>query len=891
MKKLIVKVGARSLLRSLCLAACAASAHAQLASVSPSPTPAAVVTPTSAAVVAPNAAPKPEVKGGVVVPPEKSQPVRVPRFDAPPVIDGKLDEEVWKQAVVLKDFYQINPGDNVAPTAPTEFLIGYDSKFLYMAFRAFDDPSKVRATVARRDNVFGEDNVRVMLDTFNDQRKAYVLGFNPLGVQQDGIHTEESGTDFSVDIVMESKGALTSDGYIVEVAVPFKSLRYEAGKGKFWGFHVWRNIDRNSDEIDSWVPISRTESGTMNQAGRLTGLEGISTERTLELIPSLTVSETGRLVRTDPSRARGVVDFGAFVNEPVALDPGLTAKFVMSSAMTLDLAINPDFAQVEADSLVVTTNQRFPIFFAEKRPFFLEGIEIFNTPLTVVHTRAIVDPDLALKLSGKRGRNTYGVMFASDNGPGNLGFDDRAFLADVGGSGSRREQLSKVVDRNATIGVMRLKRDVGREHSVGLIATTYNFVDHHNHTAGVDGRFRLDKMTTFTFQLLGTNSRTPFFDPERDAVLDEQRGGFGYVATVYRQGRNWSFELYGEGRTRGYAADVGFTSRVNSNFNSAYLAYNSDPNQKAKLVRKHFHNFTHINYDFQRRMQIWESEMNMELGFQRNSYLGVGYEYAYERVFEEEFGATRGALGRRVAGIVGAQRAASLPQCDQTGTLPPLVPDDPTTAEDEERRVPVCTFFGGDEERSSSKNHYFLYGGFRPSKKYNFSARLVYRDGHFDYDFGAGRRFPRVSPAALLHGQDAPLDPGPGGLWEFRTTFIYQPKNELNVQLDYTKNLLRRYDTDLVAFDVNLVSLRSTYQFTRFLFARARVDYETLPKRARGQFLLGWTPNPGTSFYVGYNDDVTVSGFHRFNGRFDDGLQRYERTFFIKASYLFRKSF
>ncbi|HEX8852784.1 MAG TPA: carbohydrate binding family 9 domain-containing protein, partial [Pyrinomonadaceae bacterium] len=174
------------------------------------------------------------------LPEEKTSPVRLTRFERPPVIDAKLDDEVWKTAAVFKDFYQFNPGDNIAPSKPTEVRIGYDSKFLYIAFHCYDEPGKVRATVARRDNVFGEDNVRVFLDTFNDQRKAYVLGFNPLGVQQYGIHTENQGIDFSVDIVMESKGAITEDGWIVEVAVPFKSLRYEAGKDKVWGLHVWR---------------------------------------------------------------------------------------------------------------------------------------------------------------------------------------------------------------------------------------------------------------------------------------------------------------------------------------------------------------------------------------------------------------------------------------------------------------------------------------------------------------------------------------------------------------------------------------------------------------------------------------------------------------------------
>jgi hypothetical protein len=852
----------KTLLKAAACAAllvCASQARAQLVTLAPSPTPTPNATVVKAADVKPVTG---KTAGGSApaLPPEKAQPVRVPRLDAPPAIDGKLDDAVWKQAAVLKDFYQINPGDHTAPTAPTEVFIAYDAKHLYLGFRAYDDPKQVRATVARRDNVFGEDNVRVYLDTFDDQRRAYVLGFNPLGIQQDGIHTEGAGVDFSVDVVMESKGGLTSDGYVVEVAIPFKSLRYEAGKGKHWGLHVWRNIDRNSDELDSWMPMPRDNSATLSTAGKITGLEEISSERTLEIIPSLTLSETGRRVGARETPV------GRFINDPLVFDPGVTAKFVASSAMTLDLAVNPDFAQVEADSLVVTTNQRFPIFFAEKRPFFLEGKEIFETPLTAVHTRSIVDPDLALKLSGKRGRDTYGVMFASDNGPGNLGREDRNFIRDTefsedGFERRRRDSLLKLVDQNATVGVLRYKRDVGQENHLGFLATTYNFVDRHSHTAGVDGHFRLDQQTTLRFQLLGTNANTFFTDFFGTGLSNfrDSRKGFGYLGVYYKQGRNWGFELYGEGRTRHYRADVGFTPRTNTNFNSVWLGYNSDPNQKARVVRKHFHNFTHIDYDFQGRMQIWESEFNTEWGFQRNSYLGVAYEYAYERLFEEEFGAVRDAPCVNTPNPLGF----------------------------------LCrpAFFGA-PERSTSKNHYFVYGGFRPSKKYNLSARLVYRDGHYDFDFGTvNPSYPRVSPAALLFGQGAPRDPGPGGLVEFRGTFIYQPTDALNVSLDYTRNYLRRYDTDLVAFDVNLISTRVTYQFTRFLFARARVDYETLPGRARGQFLLGWTPNPGTAFYAGYNDDATLSGVHRFNGIPDPGFRRYERVFFLKASYLFRKSF
>src|SRR5438477_7835285 len=235
----------------------------------------------------------------IVLPSEKAAPVKVPHFDKPSAIDGKLDDEVWKQAVKLKDFYQTTPGDNIAPSQPTEVFLGYDSKFLYVAFHCYDDPSKVRANIAKRDDIFNDDYVGVLLDTFNDHRKAYELDFNPLGIQQDGLWQDPIfNEDFNPDFVMESKGTLTSDGYTVEVAIPFKSLRYEAGRTRLWGVHFYRRIKRINNEFDSWMPIDRADAGWMSQEGHISGLEGISTERTLQLIPSLTVSETGKRCMT-----------------------------------------------------------------------------------------------------------------------------------------------------------------------------------------------------------------------------------------------------------------------------------------------------------------------------------------------------------------------------------------------------------------------------------------------------------------------------------------------------------------------------------------------------------------------------------------------------------------
>jgi len=830
------------------------------ASSSPVPVASSTLVPTSATATAPatpaeSAKPpttsrpassaSPAVKGAVVLPPEKASPVMVPKFATPPVIDGKLDEAVWQNAAVLKDFYQIDPGDNIAPSKPTEVLIGYDPKFLYVAFRAFDEPDKVRSTVAKRDSIFQDDYVGFYLDTFNDKRKAFEMFFNPLGIQGDGVLTEGSGEDFTVDVLMESKGVVNDAGYAVEIAIPFKSIRYEAGKGKLWGAHFFRRIQRFNRELSSWMPFSRSIDSNLSQAGHLGGLDGISLERTIELIPSLTLSESGKFVRSFGPLPLSTVDPGRIVNEPIKFDPGLTAKFTPSSTLTLDLAINPDFAQVEADQLVVTANQRFPIFFAEKRPFFLEGIDIFRTPITAVHTRAIVDPDVAVKLSGKKGRNTFGLMVASDNGPGTFVGDERLSPRNF-----------RFLDKNAQIGVLRLKRDIGKENSIGMIATTYNFIEKHNDLLGVDGRFRLDKQTTWTFQALGTTSRNNFFNADERKSRYRTGNGLGYTTSYTVAGRNWGWELFAEGFTRDYRADVGFFQRTNSNFNGFFLRYNSDPQPKKKLISYHLHQFTHIDYDWQGRLYAYETEFAFELSLPRSSHFGVFYEPGYERLFDHEFGATRQAR-----------------------------PCQPFAVSNK------CTFYGEDTERSSRKNHFSVFGGSNYSKKVQFMGQVTYRLGHFDLDFGNGRKYPRVSPAALLLGQSAPLDPGRGNLLQLSGGITFQPTNELRTQFNLVKQRLVRSDTGRTAFDINILTFRGTYQFTKATFARAIIDYNTLSQRARAQFLAGWTPSPGTSFYVGYNDDMNLNEVNPFTREIVPGFRRNSRTFFIKTSYLFRKSF
>src|SRR6266404_1011261 len=603
-------------------------AYSQTALSDPSPTPSPVAE-KAAEKSSPTSSRPAEVKVGKAaalgLASEKSNPVRLVRFEKPPTIDGKLDDEVWKTAAVLKDFYQVQPGDNLIPENRTEVRLGYDMRFLYIAFHCFDDPTKVRATVAKRDDIWNDDYVGILFDTFNDQRRAYEFDFNPLGVQADGIWTEGQGEDFSLDLVMESKGMVTTDGYTIEVALPFKSLRYVAGKDKLWGMHFWRRTKRLNNSLDMWIPMDRDKGSWLAQEGHLTGLEGISTERTLELIPSLTVSETGKRKVTH------------FVNEPVKLDPGLTGKYSLTPTVTLDFAINPDFAQVESDQLVVTANQRFPIFFAEKRPFFLEGIDIFNTQIAAVHTRTIVDPDVAIKLSGKINRNTFGLMLASDNGPGNFSEEDRASAIL-----SLADPRNRLIDKNASVGVLRLKRDIGKSDSfIGFLGTYRRFVDQYNELGGVDGRFRIDKQTTFSWQVLGTRSRNQFFFPEEGQTLDRRENGFIYAVDYNQGGRHFGHEFSMVGRTRYYQADVGFNRRTNTNNPNWFIRYSSEPKPKARLISWRVYTDFNSNFDWQGRSQNFNNETQLQLRMRKDTFLGVGTDNGYERVFESEFGPKR----------------------------------------------------------------------------------------------------------------------------------------------------------------------------------------------------------------------------------------------------------
>jgi hypothetical protein len=399
--------------------------------------------------------------------------------------------------------------------------------------------------------------------------------------------------------------------------------------------------------------------------------------------------------------------------------------------------------------------------------------------------------------------------------------------------------------RNASVGIVRLKRDIGSRSNVGVIATGYDFAGRKNRVGGVDGRAALGEKTVVTFQLIGTATRGKFYDAERDEERERTGSGLGYFARVERTGRHLNLTLTGQGLSPDYRADVGFTTQTNANRWGLTARYNSEPQEGAALVSWSLENRGLAQFDWQGRMKFSYQYPQVFLNFKRQTYVNIWTYAIYSRLLEEEFGARRTA----------AHRGA---------------------------------FFGAPERQTFYKG-FGVEAGTTPGKKYSASVIVERVWNNFDYDFGAGPRFPRVSPAALTD-PDAALDPGGGNGLEVIGAFNWQPSDGLRVTMNYTRSRLVRNDTRLVAYDQSLYNVRVTRQFTRFIFARGRVDYDTLMSSLRGQLVVGWTPSPGRSLYVGYNDDLNRAGYSPLTNRYEGGLKRNSRTVFVKMSYLLRRS-
>ena len=457
--------------------------------------------------------------------------IRIPRLETPPKLDDFVSMEpssdVARSMTRVEGFRQNTPRDGDPVSQRTEAYLGYDDTNVYVVFVCFDsEPDKIRATLSRREDALGDDKVDVFLDTFNDQRRSYVFTVNPLGVQTDGTWVEQEGSQYdrSFDTVWDTSGTLTEEGFVIWIAVPFKSLRFSPEKSQEWGLILVRWIRRNN-EGSFWPYVTSRIEGRLNQEGSLLGISDVSPGRNLQLIPYGFFRSFRALDDRDDSNPQYVSDSGEF-------DGGADFKTVFRDSLVLDATANPDFNQVESDEPQVTVNQRFEVFFPEKRPFFLENASYFETPINLFFSRRIVDPQVGARLTGKFGPYALGALYANDRAPGERVADDDPVFGEK--------------SRNA---VFRLSRDVGNLSSVGLIYTDAEFQGSYNRVGGLDARLRINENWLATAQGVASSTRTG---------EGEELSGPAWDAVLQRSGRKLQYTAAYNDRSPGFRTALGF---------------------------------------------------------------------------------------------------------------------------------------------------------------------------------------------------------------------------------------------------------------------------------------------------------------------------------------------
>ncbi|MEZ0333925.1 MAG: DUF5916 domain-containing protein [Gemmatimonadales bacterium] len=454
-----------------------------------------------------------------------SPTAEIPRIEAVEArVDGVLDEPAWTQATRLTGFWQYQPVDGRPAEERTEVLVWYAPDAIHFGIIAHDRvPAAIRATVADRDNLDNDDHIVLDIDTFHDRRRAFSFAVNPLGAQSDGVRSEGAGqvsslipgsTDLNPDFTWESKGRVTPQGYQVEVRIPFKSLRYPGGDVQSWGFNVTRVVQRTG-YTDTWTDARRANASFLGQEGAIGGLHDLERGIAVEAQPFVTATANG---------ARDV-STGSFEREDIDPDAGLNLRLGFTS-FALDATMNPDFSQVESDAAQVTVNERFALFYPEKRPFFLEGIELFGTPQTLVYTRRIVNPKGGLKLTGKFGQ---------------LG---TAFLSAV----------DETETGDAWFNIGRLRRDFGRSSIAGVTFTNRDAENNHNRVLAGDFRY-VYGLYYIQAQLGG--SYTSDLAGDRTAPI--------WQAEWDRTGRAWGFNYLLKGIGEEFDDQAGFVNRLRSN--------------------------------------------------------------------------------------------------------------------------------------------------------------------------------------------------------------------------------------------------------------------------------------------------------------------------------------
>jgi len=471
----------------------------------------------------------------------------LPRSDGEITIDGVFGDGEWADAVQIDLHLETHPGENQPARVQTTVYIVEDGQNLYVAFDARDpNPKAIRAYLRDRDSAWPDDHVGISLDTYNDERRAFQFYANPLGVQMDKTHNDVKGGnnwefDASWNAIWDSAGQINDVGYVVEMRIPLSQLRFPDVAGqKTWGYDLVRMYPRDRTYRLSNHPRDRNRNCYLCQVGKLQGLEGSRPSRDVEIVPTVTASQAGT---TDEP---GVIPMESGDTD---VEAGVTMRWGITPDLTANIAINPDFSQIEADVLQLDVNNRFALFFPERRPFFLEGADYYDTPIDAVFTRTVADPDFGAKLTGKQGSHTYG-LFAALDAETNLLFPG-LFESD-----------SETLEQENTAIVGRYSYGFADTSSIGVLITGRDGDDYQNVVAGVDGRWKINDQHSFDFQHLQTETEYP---DDIAVEFEQPLGQFSGQASLlgYRySSRNWFGQAVFQNYSSGFRADSGFVSQV-----------------------------------------------------------------------------------------------------------------------------------------------------------------------------------------------------------------------------------------------------------------------------------------------------------------------------------------
>lgn len=520
----------------------------------------------------------------------------------PIVIDGVLDEEVWQNTPMITGFKTFKPDYEMDMGFRTKVYMANDEDNIYFAFIAHDDPNKIKTSVAARDKIRDDDWVVVYLDTFNDQQTLYSFYVNPSGIQMDG-KLAAGRDDFGIDMVWYSAGKITDEGYVVEIKIPFKSIRYRNDDLVVMGIIYGRKISRFSVE-GTYPPLDPAQGSNLLTQMQQIQYRGVNKFTLLEILPGVTYTN------------RAIHQEGELKTDINKAEVSLTAKYGITSDLVLDATINPDFSQVESDAGQIDINQRFAIFFPEKRPFFLEGNETFNFAETgrrdavrsIVNTRTIVSPLTAVKLTGKFGgpRNTIASIYALDEVPPD-------------------EVVNGV--KNAKIGVFRYKRSFKDDSYLGAVYTSRKLNGHFNRVAGIDGQIRLSKSSTLEAHYLRSYDR----DSAEMDVTKDYSAKFGYSRRTRKMTYGASFADISD-----FKSDVGFVTRTETQRANIFV---SPKIYFEKKLLKRIDPILSATYLYDKPSALYEYSywVNMRFILIRNSNLSLSYNAKNEIFLDQKY--------------------------------------------------------------------------------------------------------------------------------------------------------------------------------------------------------------------------------------------------------------